>query len=335
MNNALWRRFRTIFVLLVALHVLGVAGYMLIEHWSFLDALYMTVITLGTIGYGETRPLDTSGRIFTMVFIFIGLGSFTYAISSLAAFWIEFGIFERWERRHMDKQIERLRDHIVVAGGGDSALHICRELIQTRTPYVVIEINPAREAMLRDFDPNILYLTGDASETEVLERAGVEHAAGVICCLPDDKDNLLTVLQVRDLNPNTRIVTRIRQENLRPKFEKAGASAVVSSQRIGALRLASEMLRPHVVSVLDVMLRQTGDVRVQEMEIGHGAAGKTISELALPERAGVTVFAMRQGGDQRIIFNPPSGHRLATGDVLIGCADPPQLLKARSIAASG
>src|SRR6266508_2291385 len=129
---SLTSRVRQIGVILLILHVIGVSGYMVIERWSFMDALYMTVITLGTVGYGETRPLDTAGRIFTIFFILVGIGAFTYAISTLAAFWIEFRLFERLERRHMDRQIAQLRDHIIVCGGGDSAPHIVREFLQTR-----------------------------------------------------------------------------------------------------------------------------------------------------------------------------------------------------------
>ena len=308
---------------------------MSIEGWSFLDALYMTVITLGTVGYSETQTLGTFGRIFTIVFILVGIGSFTYAFSTLAASLVEFRFFERLERRQMDRQIARLRDHIVVCGGGESALHMMRELLQTRTPFVVVEVDPAREHVLQGFDDRVLYIIGDASDTEVLERAGVPNARGLIACLPDDKDNLFTVIQARELNPTMRIVTRIRQENIRSKLTKAGADAIVSSQRIGALRLASELLRPHVVSVLDVMLRQPGDVRVQEIPVGKGASGKTIEELQLPRRAGVIVFAMRQAGNLQHLFNPPSERVLQEGDVLIACADPDQLELARRIAATG
>jgi voltage-gated potassium channel len=334
-STSLIAKVRQIVVLLVILHVIGVAGYMSIERWPFMDALYMTVITLGTVGYSEVRPLDTYGRLFTIFFIIIGIGTFTYAISTLAAFWVEFRLFERLERRQMDRQIAQLRDHIIVCGGGDSSLHIARELLQTRTPFVVVEINPAREQVLRDFDDRMLSIVGDASDTQILERAGVAKARGLISCLPDDKDNLFTVIQARDLNPVMRIVTRIRQENIRPKLEKAGADAIVSSQRIGALRLASEMLRPHVVSVLDVMLRQTGDVRVQEIPVGQAAAGKTIDELQLQRRAGVIVFAMRQAGSLQHLFNPPSDRILKDGDVLIACADPDQIEIARRVALSG
>lgn len=328
----LFFRIRRIVVLLVALHVIGVAGYMLIEGWSFLDALYMTVITLGTVGYGETRPLDTNGRIFTMVFIIAGIGTFTYAISSVVAFWLDLQFFDRLERRRMDRKIAELRDHIVVCGGGESAEHIARELLQTRTPFVIIELDPDRAAALHQLDERILAIAGDASETDVLERAQVARARGLISCLPDDKDNLFTVIQARDLNETMRIVTRIRQENLRPKLERAGANAIVSSQRIGALRIASEMLRPHVVSVLDVMLRQTGDVRVQEIPVGAATAGRTIDELDLPRRAGVTVFAMREAGSLTILFNPSWSRVLRDGDVLIACANPEQLVVARSVA---
>ena len=328
-------RIRQIVLLLITLHVTGVVGYMIIEGWPFLDALYMTVITLGTVGYGETQPLDTPGRVFTIFFILIGIGSFTYAIGTLAASFVEFRVFERWERRQMDRQIAQLRKHIIVCGGGDSAVHIMRELLQTRTPFVVVEMDPVRESALRDFDDRVLYVIGDASDTQVLEEAGIAHARGMICCLPDDKDSLFTVVQARDLNPTMRIVTRVRQESVRPKLEKAGADAIVLSQRIGALRLASEMLRPHVVSVLDVMLRQQGDVRVEEILVGQGAAGKSIAQLQLQHRAGVTVFSMRQAGSIQHLFNPSFDRVLQEGDVLIGCADPDQLQVAKSIALTG
>jgi voltage-gated potassium channel len=332
---SLTSRIRQIVLLLVILHIIGVAGYMTIEGWSFLDALFMTVITLGTVGYSETKPLDTNGKIFTILFILIGIGTFTYAISTLAAFWVEYRVFERWERRLMDRNIARLNDHIVLCGGGDSSLHIVRELLQTRTPFVVLEIDAAREPVLHDFDDRMLYIIGDASDTEVLQRAGVPRARGLISCLPDDKDNLFTVIQARDLNPDMRIVTRIRHDDIRPKLVKAGADATVSSQRIGALRLASEMLRPHVVSVLDVMLRQPGDVRVQEIPVGEGAAGKTLSELELQRRTGVIPFAMREAGTLRHLYNPSADRVLQDGDVLIACADPDQLEIARRVAVTG
>jgi voltage-gated potassium channel len=334
-RTSLSSRIRQIVILLVILHIVGVAGYMIIEGWGFLDALFMTVITLGTVGYSETKPLDTNGKIFTIFFILIGIGTFTYAISTLAAFWVEYQVFERWERRRMDRQIAQLKDHIILCGGGDSSLHIARELLQTRTPFVVLEIDAAREQVLHAFDDRMLYIIGDASDTEILQRAGVTRARGLISCLPDDKDNLFTVIQARDLNPDMRIVTRNRQEDIRPKLVKAGADAIVSSQRIGALRIASEMLRPHVVSVLDVMLRQPGDVRVQEIPVGQGAAGKTIDELQLQRRAGVIPFAMREAGTLNHLYNPSSERVLQNGDVLIACADPDQLEIARRVATSG
>ncbi len=325
-------RFREIALLLIAVHLVGTAGYVIIEGWSVFDAFYMTVITLGTVGYGETRPLTTGGRVFTIGLIFVGIGTFAYALSAITAFWVEAHVFDLWGKRRMERRIAALHDHVIVCGGGDTALHIARELEQTRTPFVVVELDAARAERVRTIADDALFIVGDASEAEVLVQARIGAARGLVAALPDDKDNLYTVLEARELNPSMRIVTRLVNDEARQKLVKAGANAIVPMRRIGALRIASEMLRPHVVSVLDVMLREPGAIRVQEIPVGAHAAGQTLAGLRLHERAGITIFAMREAGDLRHHFNPAADRELHEGDVLIGCADPDQLTTARRIA---
>lgn len=327
------RRFVQLALILFGVLAIGTVGYVLIEGWSIFDALYMTVITIGTVGYGETRPLTTEGRAFTIGLIFIGIGAFTYALSSITAFVVEARVFDLWGKRRMERRIAALTDHVIVCGGGDTALHIARELDQTRTPFVVIESDPTQAERLRGVATDPLFIVGDASETESLTRARIGTARGLIAALPDDKDNLYTVLEARELNPTARIVTRLVNEEARQRLTKAGADAIVPMRRIGALRIASEMLRPHVVSVLDVMLREPGAMRVQEIPVGGKAAGKTLASLKLQERAGITVFAMREAGDLHHRFNPPPDCVLNEGDILIACAEPEQLTMARQIAA--
>lgn len=314
---------------------LGTAGYVVIERWSVFDALYMTIITIASVGYSEIHELSTAGRTFTIVLILAGLGTAAYGLSSATAFWVGGDLSNIWEKRKMARRIAELEGHVVVCGGGDTGRRVAGEMLKTGVPFVCIELDPAREPALQKVPGDLLYVLGDATEEEALHAARIEHARGLVACLASDKDNLFTVLTARQLNPRLRIVSRVLAEESRPKLLKAGADAVVSSVHIGALRLASEMLRPQVVSVLDAMLRETTSVRVEEMAIGAACAGRALSALRLHERAGVTVFAMRDAETRRHVFNPPPERLLREGDVLIACADADQLRLARRIAQEG
>jgi voltage-gated potassium channel len=328
-------RLSQLVALLAGVTLAGTVGYVLIEGWPVFDALYMTIITLGSVGFGEVHPLSTAGRAFTMVLIVCGLGVVAYGLSTITAHWVEGDLAHLWEKRRMERRIAELRDHIVVCGGGETGRHISRELLATRTPFVCIEVDAGHVETLRRTVPDVLHIVGDATETEVLQRARIEHARGLIACMPADKDNLFALLSARELNPRLRIVSRVSGDESRARLLKAGADAVVSNKSIGALRLASEMLRPHVVSVLDAMLRETTDVRVQEITIGPAAAGQSLGALTLHERAGIVVFALREAGTRRHVFNPPPERPLAAGDVLIACADAAQVDRARRIAGEG
>ena len=329
------RRLLLILALLLGVTVVGTAGYVIIERWSLFDALYMTIITLGSVGFGEVHPLSSAGRAFTMVLIVSGLGVVAYGLSAITALWVEGDLGHLWEKQRMKRRIAELQDHIVVCGGGETGRHLIRELAATRTPFVCIEANAEHAEALRRVVPDVLYLIGDATETDVLRAARTEQARGMIVGMPADKDNLFALLTARELNPRLRIVSRVSGDDARGRLLKAGADAVVSNKSIGALRLASEMLRPHVVSVLDAMLRETSDIRVQEIAIGAGAAGKSLAGLKFHERAGVVVFALREAATGRHVFNPPAERPLAAGDVLIACADAVQVETARRIATEG
>ena len=322
-------------LLLAMIVASGTVGYVLIEGWTVFDALFMTVITVATIGYGETHPLTVAGRAFTLVLVVLGVGVVAYGFSTLTALWVEGAVSDVWERRRMERQITTLRDHVIVCGGGQTGRHIAEELQKAQTPFVVIEIDESRCASLEKTCPNGLTIVGDATDVDVLRRARVEHARGLAACMPSDKDNLFALLTARELNPTMRIVSRVVSDDATGRLLKVGADAVVSIARIGALRIASEMLRPHVVSVLDAMLREPSPIRVQEVQVGPGAAGHTLAELRMQERVGTIVFAMREAGSGHHVFNPAPDRVLAEGDVLILCADPSQLDTARAVAATG
>ncbi|MBI4245654.1 MAG: potassium channel family protein, partial [Candidatus Rokubacteria bacterium] len=237
------RRLVHLALLLAGVVAFGTAGYRLIEGWPVFDALYMTLITVASVGFSEVHPLSTAGRAFTMVLIVAGLGSAAYGLSAITAFWVEGDLGHLWERRKMARSIAELDGHVIVCGGGDTGRNIAREFLETGTPFVCIEIDRAQEPALRRLGERLLYILGDATDGEVLRLARIEAARGVITCMPSDKDNLFAILTARELNPEARIVSRVLAEDSRPKLFKAGADAVVSNKSIGALRLASEMIR--------------------------------------------------------------------------------------------
>ena len=330
-HDRLWQ----IFILLVGVISFGTVGYQLIEGWDFFDALYMTVITVASVGFQEVHPLSTTGRAFTIGLIVVGLGVVAYGLGTITAFWVEGDLSHLWEKRTMERQIAVLRDHIVVCGGGETGRHVARELLRTQRPFVCIEVNPAQEDALRRLGPELLYVIGDATASDVLRQARVETAQGLVACMASDKDNLFTLLSARELNPMMRIVTRAVSVDAGPKLLKAGADAVVSVPTIGALRLASAMVRPNVVDFLDAMLREPGALRVQEVTVGPALAGRTLGALKLQERTGVVVFALREALTHRHVFNPPPARELSAGDVLMGCADTEQFASLTRIVTEG
>jgi voltage-gated potassium channel len=328
------RRIVVLLVALVGLLALGTLGYMLIEGWSAFDGLYMTVITIATVGYGETHPLSIAGRAYTMALILVGLGVAGYGLSTVTAFLVEGRLTGILGKRKMEQKIKTLREHVILVGWGDTAKHVADELAKAGTPFVVIERDHAIELRLERLG-TVLYIIGDAADTAVLQQARVESARGLITATSSDKDNLFVVLTARELNPGLRIVSRFVAEDSRTKLIRAGADVVVSADMIGGLRMASEMLRPHVVSFLDAMLRETvgTTVRVEEVQVPPDSpwVGRTLAEARIQEKVGVVVFGLREAATGRYLFNPAPSSTLSAGDVLIGCADRDQLTSLRRL----
>jgi len=328
-------RIKQVLVLLVGVIAIGSIGYQLIEKWTLFDSLFMTVTAISSVGFEEVHPLSRAGRWFTIALIVTGRGSLVYGIGALTAFWVEGDLVNLWEKRRMERQIAALRDHIVVCGGGETGRHVARELLRTRRPFICIEIDSTKEEAIRKLGEGMLYIIGDATTSDVLQRAQAEAARGLVACMPSDKDNLFALMSAHELNPTMRIVSRAVAYDAGPKLLKAGADAVVSVPAIGGLRLASEMVRPNVVDLLDAMLRAPGATRVEEVTVGRAGAGQTLGALKLQERTGVIVFALRAALTQRHVFNPPPERVLEAGDVLMGCADPEQVAALQRIVTEG
>lgn len=333
----LQKRLALVGLLFVVVFTAGTTAFMLVEGWSFFDALYMTTITLSTVGFGEVHPLGTGGRLVAIALILGGTGSLAYGLSVVTAFIIEGELRDLLGKRRMEKALARMQGHVIVCGAGETGKHVVGELLKTGTPCIVIEQNLARCKHLERLG-SIPFIEGDASDDEVLARARIEVARGLITTLPSDKDNLFVILSAREMNPRIRIVSRLIEDESLSKLRKAGADELVSANQIGGLRMASAMIRPRVVSFLDSMLRDPKHVlRVEEAEIVQDSpvVGKTLGDLDLINRVGLVVIAKRRDSDGEHEYNPRASSRLDPGDVLIVCGDPAQMESLRQILAKG
>lgn len=315
----------TIFILVF---IIGVVGFKVLggREWSLLDSLYMTVITLSTVGYSEVIDISANpgARIFATVFIVICLGTIAFAVSSITSFIVEGELKNVLGRKRMEKEIAKLRDHYIVCGSDDTAQTIIQELILTQKKFVVIEALKEKMDRLSSLG-SILLIHGDPTEDNVLLSAGIEKAKGILLSLPTDEANLFVTLTARSLNPKIRIVTKGIDVNSHKKMVKAGSDAVISPTFIGGMRMVSEMLRPAVVTFLDMMLREREQVlRFEEVEVGKGSflVGKTIEEAKLGEKTDALLVAIRREGRKDYEFNPSKDTRIQENDTLILIASP-------------
>ncbi|OIN99424.1 hypothetical protein AUJ67_07335 [Candidatus Desantisbacteria bacterium CG1_02_49_89] len=309
----------------------GVIGYTAIEKWPVLDSLYMTVITIATVGYTEVHELSRTGRIFTIFLILGGTISLVYAGSSFVAFFIEGQLTGILGRRKMEKKISQLSGHYIVCGAGATGRCVSEEFLATGTRFVVIENNMANLRKISGFE-SLLYIQGDATSDAMLKLAGIDRAAGLVTTLPTDKDNLFVTLTARNLNPKLRIVAKAEEDGSGYKMKIAGAAAVVSPTHIGGLRLASETMRPAVTSFLDRMLRdKDAKLRIAEYCVSRecGFAGTTLEDLDISGKTNALVLAVKRQEEE--IFNPTPDVKLLEGDVLIVMATVGQMDKLRAL----
>lgn len=297
----LFSRLWSAFVILALAIITGTVGYWVLGDgvWSWAECAYMTLITLSTVGYAETLGgMDHvyGARAWTVLIIVLGSGTLLYFASTLTAFIVEGDLRGVLRRNRMLKRIARLEEHYVVAGAGRTGLDIIRELIATHMPFVVIDTDEERLSTIgTELDTEVLYIVGNAEDDEVLLSAGIERARGLAAALPEDRDNLFVTLSSRSLNDKLRIVAKAVEPASPPKLYRAGADSVVSTTYIGAMRLCSELIRPHVVEFLDAMLRSNGDLRVGQVAVGEGssAAGRRLGDTGIARAKDLIIMAAR------------------------------------------
>lgn len=315
-------------LVLLAVFLVGTAGYVVIERASFSDAAYMTITTLSTVGFKEVFPLSGLGRFWTAMIIVFGIATVFAAFGTVTAMIVSGEVGQLMGSRKLQAQIDKLSEHMIVCGFGRMGALVAEELQRRSVPVVVIENDPART---RDLEPfKLLYLIGDASEENTLRQAGIERARGLIAVLPSDADNVFVTLTARGLRKDLMIVSRAEQPSAEIKLRRAGASRVVSPHAIGAVRIANVLTRPHVVDVLDVAA-QGVDLEMDEYSIGSESPlrGRTLRDAQLRQKADVMVVAIKHG-DGRTTFNPGPETIIDGGDriIIIGPAGSASKLKA-------
>lgn len=314
---ALRRRLRGHLLALAGLNVAGTVGYMLIEGWNPLDALYMTVITVATIGYGETHPLGPLGRVFTILLIVAGI-TIVALVARVATEYValvaQTGYFRR---RRMDTRIARLADHYIVCGYGRVGEHVVQDLERQGVPLTIVE---HREGVLRRLADAHPVTVGDATDEEVLRRAGIERARGLVACTGEDTANIVITLTARAMQPGLTIVARADDAASEAKLRRAGATHVMYPYRIAGRRIATQLLNPRVTDFLDLVMH-SGDLELWLEEVVVGASsrldGQSLAESGLRDRVGVNVLALCGAGGGAMVTTPPTTHRFAPGETLI------------------
>lgn len=322
---------------LVGITLVGASGFYVIGggRWPFTDCLYMTVMTLTTVGFGEVLPgfAETPhARMFSTGLMVVGVSVVAYSASLVAAVVFEGELSRALGTRRMNKTLNRLSEHYIVCGVGSMGIHIVEELVRTGQSLAVIEQDEERLSRLQETFPDVPFIKGDATDDDTLLRAGLERAKGLFAALSHDKDNLFVVISARQTNANARIVARAIEGKSVQKLRTAGANATVSPNYLGGRRMASEMVRPQVVAFMDVVSKDRDrEFDIEEVSISPTSsyAGKTLAEARLRQTADALVLAVDSADGYR--YNPPADSVLSGGGKIMVLANSEAVVKLRKL----
>jgi voltage-gated potassium channel len=326
------RHLRFSIAALVTVIAFGTLGYAMIEDWQAFDALYMTIITLATVGFREVHELSPEGKIFTIVLIISGTGIIAYTLSSLIQFTLEGQLRKILGRKKLESRIGKLRDHYIICGYGRIGHLICREFQSRPTPFVIVEQNPNHiERLERE---GYMYVEGDATDDETLQAAGIEYAKGLITAVTSDTDNVYITLTARGLNPKLFILARAGEEGAEKKLMRAGASKVISPYTIGASRMAQAILRPSVVDFIELATASEHlALQIEEIRIAADSvlAGKNLIDSGIRQSMGIIIVGIKEA-DGKMTFNPPPEKNIEPNSVLIILGERPAISQLEKIA---
>lgn len=311
-----WRRVLLLVAALLAVLAAGVVGYMVIEGWSLLDAVYMTVTTVTTVGYREVRELSDTGRIFTIGLIVLGVGVMLYGLTTMVQYFIEVQWANLFGGRRMKDRISRLRDHIILCGYGEVGIEVARTLEKEGTPFVAVDTD--QQALAKAITNGHLYIHGDATRDETLSEAGIQRARGLVATAGNDADNIFITLSAKGLRPGIFVVARADAQEAEPKLRRAGADRVIFPLALAGRRLAMLALRPLLVDFVDTTMHSRDrDLILEDVKVGQDSpvAGVTLKEGR--NRSGGTVFLAVKKRDGTLLTNPPQDTLLELGDELV------------------
>jgi voltage-gated potassium channel len=322
-------RFAVAYLSVIAL---GTLGYVIIEGWRVIEALYMTVITLSTVGFSEVRPLSSAGRLFTSALIVAGVGAVTYLFAAISQYIVSGELTGSIRKARMQQRIDALSEHYIVVGFGRVGQQVVEDLLEAGSRCVVLETHPETLHHLPDGLPHV---EGDGTDDEVLERAGIGRASGLVASTGDDATNLFVTLTARTLNPGLTIVARSNHPASESKLRRAGASHVISPYRISGRRIARQLLTPTVTDFLDVVMHSGKlELLLEECTVlpDGRLAGRTVAEAEVRRHTGANVLAIRRRGQDGIVTNLPADLRFEPNDVLIALGTAEQLTQLAGLA---
>lgn len=304
------------FIILHGIIAVGVIGYMIIEKYSFMEAVYMTTITVTTTGFGEVKPLTEAGRAFTTFLLIMSWGTLAFALTRITQFVIGGEINQYFKTRKLMTAIDKLDAHVIICGFGRNGQQAAQTLRVHNVPFVVIEKRTELiEAYVQEHH-DIVYLAGDGTDDEVLKKAGVQKAKALITALPVDADNVFIVLSARSLNPGIQIISRASETSSQPKLKKAGADSVIMPDKIGGTHMATLVSKPDVIEFIDYLSGEEGESISMESvayeNLPDAIQGKSLSEVMNWKKTGVNCIGIKNG-EGKFVINPPPDTIIAPG----------------------
>lgn len=313
------------------LMITGTAGYMIIEGWNALDALFMTITTISTVGYGEVHPLSTLGRIYSIVLIVMGVFFFLYVGGAVIKFMIEGRMRILLGRRRLDQKIARLKNHYIVCGYGRIGKVVCDKLKRENYSMVIIDKDPE---LFDTFETKkLMYICGDAGDEAVLLKSGLLHAKALVAALATDTDNVFLVLTARQLAPRLSIIARAGNDAAKVKLKAAGANTVEAPYETGAATMAQRIIRPTVTNFLDLAFtRHHENIQMEEIPIAAASClnGLMLKDSGIRQQYNLIIIAIKKADDQ-MLFNPSFEAKLNTGDTVVAVGEPSSLKKLEAV----